>query len=236
MNALLIGIDLQVKNLLRVKKALFFSFIFPLFLFVLFAAVMGNGSEYYAKFLLTGIIVITVASDALFSIGKVIATYYLSGEIRFYKTLPYGFYKVLLAIIVSRLLVLLAAIALLLLIAWIFFKVPFTVTEVVNYGLAIVGGTLLFSLIGLALASITKENASDSGLVNLVFYGMMFLSDTFYEFSSLSPVTAFVAKVNPFTPVLSFARGTPDYLSLGIWILVMAVIVLASYRNIKLDR
>ena len=119
MKTIIIGTYYQILSFLRVKKAFFFAFLFPTFIFTVFSLVWGGENEDYSKFLLTGVIVLTTASDALFSIGGVIASFYRTGLIRFFKVTPYSYTKHIIALICSRIIIVLFSTAIVLLVAYI---------------------------------------------------------------------------------------------------------------------
>ena len=107
----------QTLIFLRIKIAVFFTFIFPIILFVVFGNLWGgNGSEYFA-FLLSGIIGMTVASDGLNAIGPVIKDYYSSGLLKYLRKLPFNIILHFLGLIISRVLSLIFIIILLCIIA-----------------------------------------------------------------------------------------------------------------------
>lgn len=53
MRAILLGTTYQLLSFLRVKKAFFFAFVFPTFVYVLFSLIWGIDNEDYNNFLLT---------------------------------------------------------------------------------------------------------------------------------------------------------------------------------------
>ncbi|MDR1200158.1 MAG: ABC transporter permease [Tannerellaceae bacterium] len=236
MKTLIIGTYLQIKNLLRVKKAVFFSFIFPAFIFILFSVVWGTGNAVYTKFLLTGIIALTVASDAIFSIGAVVAGYFINGEIKLFKVLPYNFNNHLLALVISRLFILIIAVALLIVIAIAFFNVSLTAIELRNIFLGVIIGTLIFSLIGLIVAGIAKEDSGNSGLTNLVFYALLFLSNCFYALTDANESLEKIAVINPFNPILEITRGNLNFTPIIIWAIILIIIQIIEYNNLKVRR
>ena len=71
----------QFLMFLRIKQAVFFSLVFPVFLFFIFGNLWGTADKDYISLLLSGIIGMTVASDGLFAVGPVVKEYYSSGLI-----------------------------------------------------------------------------------------------------------------------------------------------------------
>lgn len=236
MKTILFGTYCQMRSLLRVKKAVFFTFIFPAFLFVLFSFVWGAGNAAYTKFLLTGVIVLTIASDAIFSIGSVISGYYLSGEIKLLRILPYSFAKHLFALFLSRIILLAIAILVLILISIVFFGTTLCIEEIAYLCLAVTLGTVVFSLIGVILATINREDSNNSSLTNICFYGMMFLSNSFYPITELKSGTAILGYINPFNPILNLAREGSGIITILTWGSLLLVIQLILHRRIEIKR
>lgn len=224
MKTIFIGTYYQVKTFLRIKKALFFSFIFPPFIYIIFSQIWGPSNPEYQKFLLTGIIILTVTSDSLFSVGNVIVEYYQSGLIKFFKVIPYNFNYHLISLFFSRVLIIFLSTLTLLLIAHIINHLTLTLSELIDVALGMISGIFIFSLLGIIVAHYTKENTQNLSLTNLLFFSLIFLSDTFYPLSELNPAFVKIISINPITAILKISRGTPDLISLLIWVIFLFVV------------
>ena len=86
MKVLIASIYYQLLSSMRIKQAVFFTVIFPAFIFLIFSSIWGINNKEYCVFLLTGICAMTIASDGLFAIGGVIKQYYTSGVMKFIKS------------------------------------------------------------------------------------------------------------------------------------------------------
>lgn len=239
MKALFLGTYYQILNLLRVKKAVFFSFIFPAFLFVLFSFLWGNDNLFYSKFILTGVIALTIASDAIFSIGAVISGYYTSNQIKFLKVLPQNILFHLFALVLSRLILIYVATIFLLLIGVILFGIKFSIDDYCMIFLSVILGTILFSFIGMFLAGLAKENSQNSSITNMCFYAMLFLSNTFYSITNIYPNLSKLSYLNPFNVVLDLMRENDIIHTLFfsfIWIFVLFIIVAYQYNKLQIKR
>lgn len=239
MKALFLGTYYQILNLLRVKKAVFFSFIFPAFLFVLFSFLWGNDNLFYSKFILTGVIALTIASDAIFSIGAVISGYYTSNQIKFLKVLPQNILFHLFALVLSRLILIYVATIFLLLIGVILFGIKFSIDDYCMIFLSVILGTILFSFIGMFLAGLAKENSQNSSITNMCFYAMLFLSNTFYSITNIYPNLSKLSYLNPFNVVLDLMRENDIIHTLFfsfIWIFVLFIIVTYQYNKLQIKR
>lgn len=236
MNTIFVGTYYQLKTFLRIKKALFFSFFFPSFSYIIFSLIWGLDNPDYKKFLLTGIITLTIASDSLFSIGSVMVEYYQNGLIKFFKVIPYSFNKHIIALFLSRIIIIIFSVILLLIIAFIFSHIKLSYLELLYISLGVIAGIFIFSLFGIIIAELTKENTQNLSITNVLFFSTIFLSETFYPLSEINKAFTKVIMINPITPILKLTRGNIDFVSLLLWIVVLAVIQYVFFVKTKITR
>lgn len=148
MKAIFLGTYYQVLNFLRVKKALFFSFIFPIFLYFVFIFIWGNDSSTYTKFICTGIIAIITASNAIMALGRIIVQYKHDGMDKVLKTIPYAYFVQMSALILSRIVMITCAVGLLLIFSSVISKTVFSLEELLTIEGGVIVGVYVFSLIG----------------------------------------------------------------------------------------
>lgn len=216
MKTILLSTYYQLLTFIRVKKAVFFTFFFPLFIFVVFSMVWGYNNPDYLKFLMSGVLIMTVASDALYTVGSVIMNYFHTGLVKFFKASPYSFFRHILALILSRLIIILFASSIVLIISVLFFDLSIGAKELGYIYAGILAGFVLFSFMGLLISISFKDKSDDMSIINFVYFVMIFLSDTFYPLTELNPVVGKVVKISPISPVLELTRGSTS----GIWILL----------------
>lgn len=207
MKAIIIGTYYQILNFVRVKKALFFSFIFPVFLYLVFTFVWGNNSKGYAKFILSGIVTITIASNAIMALGRIIVQYNKNGMSRILKSIPHAYAIQIITLILSRIILLSFAFFFLLIIALLISGVALSAKEIANYEIGIFIGIFIFTLIGQIIAEILEDKHSENSVSNGIFYIIIFISDCFYPITELNPALATLVSFNPITPVLHIIRG-----------------------------
>lgn len=233
MKTIIIGTIYQLKTFFRIKKALFFSFFFPSFVFVIFSLTWGRESEAYNNFLFTGILVVTLISDSLFSIGNVIVEYYQKGLIKFFKSIPYKFANHLASLFFSRIIIVAGSCLLVFLVAYLFSGVTLSFDQLPPILLGMMGGMILFSFMGVVIAEVSKDYSGNTNIMNFVLFALIFLSNTFYPLSEINPVFEDVVKFNPITPVLRIIRE--ETLNIGpvlIWILaIVSVHVVYLYKG-----
>lgn len=236
MKTIFIGTYYQLKTFLRIKKALFFSFFFPSFSYVIFSMVWGFDNPDYKEFLLTGIITLTVVSDSLFSIGSVMVEYYQNGLIKFFKVIPYSFNKHLIALFLSRIIIIIFSVILVLIIAFVFDHIIFSYLEFLYVSIGVISGIIMFSFLGIIIAALTKENTQSLSITNVLFFSIIFLSETFYPLGEINKAFTKVIMINPITPILKLTRGKIDLVSLLSWIIVLAVIQYVFFVKTKITR
>jgi len=237
MRTLLLTTYYQLLIFTRVKVAVFFSFVFPVFLFIVFSFIWGRHNPDYSKFLLTGIIIMKVTSDALFSIGGAIVGYLQGGVLKFLKGLPTSVMVHLWALILSRALIAIVTSAALTGIGIWFFKIEFQPMELLYIFFGIAGAFIIFSFLSLTISFLAKDKSGDISLTNFVYFIMIFLSDIFYPLSELNPALGKIAAFLPTGPVIALTRGDAES---GVWTLVWALIVAVifyfSFKNHKIGR
>ena len=233
MKTIIIGTYYQILSFLRVKKAFFFAFLFPTFIFTVFSLVWGGENEDYSKFLLTGVIVLTTASDALFSIGGVIASFYRTGLIRFFKVTPYSYTKHIIALICSR--IILFSTAIVLLVAYILNGTKLSCNEILYLIAGLILCIYIYAFMAFIISRITNEDSGNSSLMNFVFYGTVFLSHTNYPITELNSSFKIIVLLNPITPALDLSRGNFLLYQSVIWIILLWIAQYVCF-NIQLKR
>lgn len=229
---------LELLSHLRVKEALFFTFVFPVFIFVLFITIWGNGGQYqgYVKLLLSGIIGMTIASDALFSIGPVIKIYKDNNILKFLRNLPTNILFHFTGIFMSRVAIMVVTICFVCLTSTLLFHYSPSVRELFLFIIGTILGTFLFAFMGLVLSFITRIETG-RGLINFVYFIMIFLSGTFYSVDILPNFIQPISSLLPLTHLLSFMRGEINFVFiLGGWITVFAVLFYYVFNRVPIKR
>ena len=222
MKAILIGTYYQILNFLRVRKALFFSFIFPIFLYVVFVFVWGNDSVTYTKFICTGIVAITVASNAMMAIGRIIVQYNRNGMVRTLKTIPRGYITHIASLVLSRIFLITCATIVLIVISFVISHTIFSFKDLLLLEIGICIGVYVFTLLGQIIAEFLEDKHSEGSILNGIFYVIIFLSDCFYPITDMNPAFAMIVSINPMTPILHIMRGEGNWF----YVLIIEIILL----------
>jgi ABC-type polysaccharide/polyol phosphate export permease len=197
--------------------------------------IWGADNEDYQRFLLTGVLIMTTASDALFTIGGIINDYHQNGLIKFFKVTQYSLSKHIVSLIISRILIVFLSAVIVFSLACIIGKLNFSFKDVIYILFGIASAFIIFAFIGIIIAEVTKEHSSNSGTLNVVFYGVIFLSDTFYPLTDLNPAFDIIVLFNPITPSLELARGVIHFIPLFVWIAALTLIhsFFSIYSHLK---
>lgn len=229
------GLWLQILNFLRVRKALFFSFIFPIFLFLVYTTLWGQSSEEYARFILSGILAVTIISNSIMAIGQIIVTYQRTGISKMLLSIPGAFPVQLFALAFSRIILISLAYLLLISISYLASGLHISIGDFLWGELGVVAGTILFSSLGMIISLILENRHSENNAANFLFFLFMFVSDAFYPVTEMNPVMGWIISLNPITPVLQIIRHQEGFLQpYFIWIIIAGVsswLVLKLHNN-----
>lgn len=227
----------QLLIFLRIKEAVFFSIIFPVVLFIVFGSIWGNVDENYIEFILPGIVGMTVASDGLFAIGPVVKDYYSNGLIKYLRKLPFNILWHFTGLILSRIISLIFILLLLCLTAKIVFNYEVAITQVGHMVLGIIIGLFLFSFIGLSITFSGIKNNSDKGVINLVYFIMLFTSNALYRIGDYNKLINIMGSILPMNAVLNILRGESSFnFTIIIWFITTVTLFYFLFNKIKFVR
>jgi ABC-2 type transport system permease protein len=181
---------------------------------------------------MTGIIIMTTASDGINSIGTVIKEYYRSGMIKFFKAITYSFSMNVVALLVSRVVIVILSAIPVIILAMMMGQLSFTTGELFFILSGIIVALVIFALIGV----IATELLPKAPLSNIIFYAVIFLSNTFYPLTDFKPAFETIVSFNPITPALNLARGDFQFVPVMIWVGVLMIIQVIVYVNSKVKR
>lgn len=230
---------IHIVSFIRLKQAIFWSFAFPVFLFIVFSGIFGVFyDDDYAAFLLTGVIGMSFASDGLFAIGSIIKRYYQNGTLRILHKMPFNIVNYFIGIIVSRfiiigILVIVLNIVSLLISSYIMSWYDLTLTFI---GIFI--GLWIFSFLGLLLNFLSmKKYSSEKGLINIVYFTIIFTSNALYPVKSFNQVISNIADFLPLNPVLQLIRNEQfNIYSIAFWSVLPVVLFYLVYKRIQFTR
>jgi len=229
----------HLKTFLRIRQAVFWSIIFPIFLFVVFGSIFGMaGDPDFTRFLLTGVIAMTIASDGLFAIGSIIKKYYNNGTIRVLQKLPFNILYYFLGVICTRFVILFGVVLALNIVSALVFNYVLPISYVGNILLGALLGLIIFSFVGLCVAfSNLKVPSGDKGLINMVYFLVLFTSNALYPVKSFNSTIGDIANWLPMNPILAIVRGEPMlWGSLLLWLVLPIVLFYFLFRKLQVVR
>lgn len=226
----------QLLMSLRIKQSVFFTIVFPVFLFIVFGNIWGVSNPEYISFLLSGVIGMTIASEGFFAIAPALKEYYSSGLIKYLRKLPFNILIHFSGLILNRVIILLFVFPFLFVTSYYLFGYQTSFQEITRYIATTFLGLFIFSFIGLVINFSGIKNISDKGINNLLYYVLLFTSDSFYPASELNKVIGRVANLLPLNPILNIMReGTFSYVII-FWLIIPPIIFYFLFNRVKVIR
>ncbi|MEM2637292.1 MAG: ABC transporter permease [Candidatus Korarchaeota archaeon] len=211
-SAIVVLVDRELRRYWRAKSRLISSVIQPLFYIVALgsglsaAVILRDYPGTYLEFIIPGIIAMTVVTTSLFQGVSVIWD----------KT--FGFMKEIMVAPVSRvsiamgkalgssIIATLNGLIVLVIGLGVGALAPSHTIILLVPGMLLIG--LIFSSLGISLASVIEDMNAFQLLSNIIFMPMLFLSGIFYPLSSAPEVMQVIAYFNPMTYPVDFLRGS----------------------------
>ena len=208
----LLGHELRAEQRLywRSRELAFFTFLFPLLLFVLLDSVYGDdvvkGEGVKASsYLLAGMLGYGLASTAFAGLAIVLVIRRESGVLKRLRATPLPPWSYLAAVIASTVLVFAVEAAALLLLGRFVFAIDLK-TEWLSLVLALLLGALSFAAMGIALTGWIRSAEGASAVVNAIYLPMAFLSGAFVSPHEYPHFLEVIAEVLPLTYFIRLMR------------------------------
>jgi ABC-2 type transport system permease protein len=194
----------------RSRELAFFTFLFPLLLFVLLDSVYGDdvikGEGVKASsYLLAGMLGYGLASTAFAGLAIVLVIRRESGVLKRLRATPLPPGSYLAAVIASTVLVFAVEAAALLLLGRLVFAIDLR-TEWLSLVLALLLGALAFAAMGIALTGWIRSAEGASAVVNAIYLPMAFLSGAFVSPHEYPHFLEVIAEVLPLTYFIRLMR------------------------------
>lgn len=226
----------RIVEYLHVKQAIFFSVVFPIFLFVIMTSLWGNINVDYSYFMLTGVIGMNIASEGIFSIGQSIKRYYMSGMIKYIRKMPFSVFFYMMSIVVAKIINLIFIIAIMYAIGVIFFECMITPIDIMNTISGLLIGLILFSFIGLVLYFVNIRIESEKSMVHIVYLLTIFVSDVFYSVGDISDVIKTFGNILPLNCILNIIRYGVYSWSIIPWTFIPMCVFIVLIKRIEVKR
>jgi ABC-2 type transport system permease protein len=195
----------------RSHELAFFTFLFPLVIFVLLGSVYGNDrikAEHNVKssaYLLAGVLGYGVASTAFAGLAIILVIRREGGILKRLRATPLPAPVYLVGLIASVVIVYAIEAAALIVLARVLFHVRLP-TEWLSLVLALLLGTLAFAALGIALAGYIRSEEGASAVVNAIYLPMAFLAGSFWTPHAYPRFLEVIANILPLTYFIRLMR------------------------------
>jgi ABC-2 type transport system permease protein len=221
----------------RSHELAFFTFLFPVLIFVLLGSVYGNDkiSKEHLKgshYLLAGILGYGLASTAFAGLAISLVIRRESAILKRLRGTPLPAWAYIAATVISAIIVYAVEVIVLVVLARALFGVPFP-SKVFSLVLALLLGAFAFAAMGIALTTVIRSAEGSSAVVNAVYLPMGFVSGSFWSPHAYPRFLEVIADILPLT---YFIRMTRDIVlrHAEIWNEGTAVGVIAAWGAIGL--
>jgi ABC-2 type transport system permease protein len=194
----------------RSRELAFFTFLFPLLLFVLLDSVYGDNvikgeGVKASSYLLAGMLGYGLASTAFAGLAIVLVLRRESGVLKRVRATPLSPANYLAAVITSTVFVFAVEAAALLLLGRVVFAIDLR-TNWFSLVLALLLGALSFAAMGIALTGWIRSSEGASAVVNAIYLPMAFLSGAFVSPHEYPRFLEVIAEVLPLTYFIRLMR------------------------------
>jgi ABC-2 type transport system permease protein len=196
----------------RSRELAFFTFIFPLLIFVLLGSVYGDDTikqEHGVKaseYLLAGILGYGVVSTAFAGLAIVLVLRRESGVLKRLRGTPLPPSTYLASVITSTVIVYAIESVALIVLANVLYGVRFP-HEWFSVILALLFGTLAFAAMGIALTGIIRSGDGASAVVNAIYLPVSFLAGAFWSAQSFPHFLEVISEILPLTHFIRLMRN-----------------------------
>lgn len=225
---------IELLAFLKHPLAVFWTFVYPLVLFMLMNAIFGQRPPVedalsYSDYLISGIVVLTVVSTALFSFTVPLIELRSRSRLKLLATMPLPNGAFFLGFTISRLLLLISF-------CFVFmvglsnvmrYGSALSILHGLQLGLFLTAGALVLVGVGVGLAALIKRTSTAHAVTNMVNVPVIFLSDLFLPVALFPPWLQAVAKLSP---VYQFVQALRDLyagqMAIGtyaVWVAAMSV-------------
>jgi ABC-2 type transport system permease protein len=221
----------------RSHELAFFTFLFPVLIFVLLGSVYGKdqitkerlkGSHY----LLAGMLGYGLASTAFAGLAIIVVIRRESAILKRLRGTPLPAWAYVAATVTSAILVFALEAIVLVVLARVLFGVPFP-TRVFSLVLALLLGAFAFAAMGIGLTTVIRSAEGSSAVVNAVYLPMAFISGSFWSPHAYPRFLEVIADILPLTYFIRLMRDIVLHQA-QIWNEGTAVGVIAAWGAVGL--
>jgi ABC-type multidrug transport system permease subunit len=216
----------RIQLAMRNKMFFFFSVIFPLGMFFLYAGIFARGNPRVVSYFLGPAIAFTVMGS-FWGLSATLVTFREQGILRRFHVTPVTATNMLASSLLANYVLTIPTITVEVFLARVIFHIP-SVGNLFSLAVLVTVGTVSFGSLGLVVASVTNTMQETQVLNQLIWLPLIFLSGATFPLAYL-PVA--VQHFGLFLPATYLVTGLQSalYQSLPIWKLLIQVLALASW-------
>jgi len=194
----------------RSRELAFFTFLFPVVIFVLLGSVYGNDkiSKEHLKgshYLLAGMLGYGLASTAFAGLAIVLVIRRESAVMKRLRGTPLPAWAYIAAMLISTIAVFAIEVVVLIVLANVLFDVPFP-TQIFSLVLALTLGACAFAAMGIGLTTVIRSAEGSSAVVNAIYLPLAFIAGSFWSPHAYPRFLEVIANVLPLTYFIRMVR------------------------------
>lgn len=234
----------NVKIVYRDRAGLFWTIVLPLVIYAGLA--LFPISRYlnlgfnYSEFVLPGIIAYVIMQGGIYGLGYWMVDMRAQGVVKRFLVTPLRQWELALAVVCSRLVVMLVQVVLLTLVGVLFLNSPFYWNVLSIIVFTVLGGSI-FLMIGLLISTVASSYQAAAPLTAGIGLPLTVLGNMFFPISVLPRVVQVIAKILPITPVaqglrivytqqFAFSQIITPVSVLLVWFIVVLAVTVWRFR------
>ncbi len=231
----------NLRMVYRNTSGLFWTLAMPTVFFIIFALFrlerfINLGGRSYADFFLPGFLAYVFMQGGLYGLGYFLTDLKAKGVIKRFLVTPIQPFQMAVAVVASRVMVMLVQLVLLTAIGVLLFNAHLALANIPLVLLVTLMGGSLFLLVGLLVSTVASSYESAAPITAAVGLPLMFLGDVFYPTSLLPHFLQTIAHILPLAHLSEALRmlyaGTINLhnffinlVAMGIWFIVLLLLV-----------
>jgi ABC-type multidrug transport system permease subunit len=217
---------MRIQLALRNRMFFFFSVVFPLGMFFLYAGIFAKGNPRVVSFFLGPVIALNVMGS-FWGLSAMLVMFREQGILRRFHVTPVSAADMLASSILANYLLTLPTVLIELLFARLIFHV-INLGDLLSLFVLVTIGTVSFASLGLVVASVTNTMQETQVLNQLIWLPLIFLSGATLPIAYLPKVAQSVAVFLPATYLVTGLQGAM-YSSFPVWKLLTQILALAFW-------
>jgi ABC-type multidrug transport system permease subunit len=216
----------RIQLALRNKMFFFFSVVFPLGMFFLYAGIFARGNPRAVSYFLGPVIAFNVMGS-FWGLSATLVMFREQGILRRFHVTPVTASDMLASSLLANFVLTLPTISVELFLARVVFHVP-SIGDIFSLAVLVTVGTISFGSLGLVVASVTNTMQETQVLNQLIWLPLIFLSGATFPLSYLPASVQHFGLFLPATYLVT-ALQSALYQSFPVWKLLIQILALASW-------